>query len=656
MFVVSNARAQTCPTLGAVAPTGAGVVAAATAVAANAAANITAADTVFLTQSTAFIGAPPNPEPNQPGGGIWTRAVGGQVDIKSASTTTVTTQLPVGTTASMATVPCNTTVHSNFDGIQLGADLARLNWNGWNVHLGVTAGSVYTDNSVVGGSTVLQNSEGATTQVPFDSSAQIPFLGVYAAVTNGGFFADFLARADAYQTSFNSPANFLFNQNTHARGLSVSGSMGYHYVLPDSGGWFIEPSAGLLHSDVRLDPINMTGSPTAFVPAGGTLVGVTLAGTLTLNDITETIGRVGIRAGKSFSYGDLNLEPFAAVSVWHDFSGSMTGNFVSCPGCLHTGPPQNLVGLASNAVSITNFGTYGQYSVGLAGGLANTGWLGFVRVDYRNGSDLKGWDATGGFRYQLNPDKTAPGIPLKTPRPTAPAAQPVNWTGFYIGGIGGGQEGVAQFGYPGGRADPGVAGILGGVTTGYNWQWGAWVFGLEGDWAWTDAKGGVGCGPLRFDPTTNISSPLFEMTCNGQESWVATITPRLGFAWDRALLFVKGGIAFTREQFTATCNFGPINGQPIQFGIPGQACAPAVPTSPFSISNGFSASDVRAGGTVGFGVEFALTPHWSTKLEADYVDFGTHTLIASDGTPINVGMRSWQGKIGVNYRFFTGAL
>jgi opacity protein-like surface antigen len=657
VFVVSGARAQNCPTLGPVQPTGAGVVSTASAVAANAAADITAANTAFLTQSSAFIGAPPNPEPNQPGGGIWTRAVGGRVDITSASTSTNTFQQPVGNPVGSTTVvPCSTKVRSNFDGVQLGADLGRFNWNGWNVHWGLTAGSLYTNNSVVGGSTVLQNAQGATAQAPFDSSAQIPFIGGYAAVTNGGFFADFLVRADAYQMSFDSPANTLFNQNTHAHGLSVGGSMGYHYVLPNSGGWFIEPSAGGLYSKVSIDPINLTGSPTSFVTSP---FPATLPGTLTLNDITETIGRIGIRAGKSFSYGDLNLEPFAAVSVWHNFSGSTTGDFVSCPGCLHTGPPENQTGVGRNAITATNIGTYGQYSLGLAGGLANTGWLGFVRVDYRNGADLKGWDATGGIRYQLNPNKTAPAIPVKAL--PSPPTQPISWTGFYIGGIGGAQQGKAQFGYPGGSADPGVAGILGGVTTGYNWQRGMWVFGLEGDWTWTDAKGGVGCGPVSFDTATNFSSPLYQMTCNGQETWVATITPRLGIAWDRVLLFVKGGIAFTREQFTATCNFGLINGRLIHSvpggldGVPGQACAPAVPTSPFSTSNGFSASDKRAGGTVGFGAEFALTPNWSTKLEADYVDFGTHTLIASDGTPINAGMHAWQGKIGVNYRFFPGA-
>ena len=49
---------------------------------------IDAANTAFLSQSTAFIGSPPNPEPDQLGGGVWARGIGGQTDFKSTSTST----------------------------------------------------------------------------------------------------------------------------------------------------------------------------------------------------------------------------------------------------------------------------------------------------------------------------------------------------------------------------------------------------------------------------------------------------------------------------------------------------------------------------------------------------------------------------------------
>src|SRR5262245_42986175 len=69
LFALSGAQAQNCPSLGALAnaPNGAGVIGASSAVAANLAAVIAAANTAFLTQSTAFVGAPVNPQADQPG-------------------------------------------------------------------------------------------------------------------------------------------------------------------------------------------------------------------------------------------------------------------------------------------------------------------------------------------------------------------------------------------------------------------------------------------------------------------------------------------------------------------------------------------------------------------------------------------------------------
>src|SRR5262249_33672311 len=37
-------------------------------------------NTAFLTQSSAFIGSPANPQPNEMGGGIWARGIGGRID------------------------------------------------------------------------------------------------------------------------------------------------------------------------------------------------------------------------------------------------------------------------------------------------------------------------------------------------------------------------------------------------------------------------------------------------------------------------------------------------------------------------------------------------------------------------------------------------
>jgi opacity protein-like surface antigen len=648
LFSASGAQAQNCtvPSFGAVTDV-ASIAGISTSIAANIAANIAAANTAFLTQSTAFVGSPANPQPDQQGGGVWARGVGGEVDIKSSSSNLIVAQA-TGRPTTSANMPCNTKVRSDFDGIQVGADVARLNVNGWNIHFGATAGAIYLNNSVVGGAPA-GNPLLGNTQVPFDSSAQVPFIGTYLAVTNGGFFADFLIRADAYQMSLNSPGLNFYDQNVNAHGLSISGSAGYNYQIPDSGGWFIEPSAGLLYSRVKVDQLTMAGGTltVASVPLLG-LVPFSVPGTETFNDITDTIGRLGLRLGKSFSYGNLNVQPFAAVSVWHDFSGNATANWSSCTACLASN------GSITSAYSGTNIGTFGQYSLGVSASIADTGWVGFVRGDYRNGPNLNGWDATGGIRYQFTP-RQIPVIPVKArPSTVAPPAA-VTWAGLYVGAFAGAEEGAAHWGYPGGEVAPKLAGILGGFDLGYNWQNGPWVYGLEGDVSFTDSKGGIACGPVSIDNATLVSSPLFAMTCNARHSWVATITPRLGFTWGRELFYLKGGAAFTHEDFSATCDFGPLNGvnsliSGVAF-ITGQQCTPVNPSSPFSFSNGFTASSNRAGWTIGFGTEFALTPNWSAKAETDYVDFGNRTLTASDGTALNVGMHMWQAKIGINYHF-----
>jgi opacity protein-like surface antigen len=637
MLAASSARAETCnvPTF----PIGnvATIASIGTSVAANIAANIATANTAFLTQSTAFVNAPSDPKPDQQGGGVWTRAVVGQVDVKSVSSNSVGLQLPPGTTIATASEPCSTTVRSSFDGIQLGMDISRLNIDSWNIHVGATAGSLYLSNSIIGGAPLAVALAGTTTsQVPFDSSAQVPFIGAYLAVTHDRFFADLLVRADAYQTNLNSPGLNLYTQNMNARGLSVSGSAGYNYQIPDANGWFIEPSTGLLVSRVKVDPVHLAGSPSLFDSV--------VPGTETFDDIVDIIGRVGLRVGTSFALGSLNVQPFAAASVWHDFGGNANAHFVTCPGCAAIGPNPSAL---TDAFSGTNIGTYGQYSLGVSSAIGNTGWIGFVRADYRNGPNLSGWDGTGGIRYQFTPGEVAPNsMPVKAP----PARNAVTWDGLYIGAVAGAEQGTSHFGYASGSADPRIAGILGGFDLGYNRQNGAWVYGVEGEADLTDAKGGVGCGPLAVSTTTGTASPLFAVTCNSGQSWVASVTPRLGYAWDRELFYVKGGLALTRESSIATCDFGPRNGVLTLFGFPGQACAPVSPTSFLSTTDGFSGSTFRAGWTVGYGVQFALTRNWSAKAETDYFDFGNRTLIASDGTPLSVGVHGWQAKIGVNYR------
>ena len=194
-----------------------------------------------------------------------------------------------------------------------------------------------------------------------------------------------------------------------------------------------------------------------------------------------------------------------------------------------------------------------------------------------------------------------------------------------------------------GAVDPHVAGIIGGIQGGHNWQVGAWVYGIEGDWGATNLKGGQSCSPL------GLNIAFFNTTCNTSADWIATLTGRLGYSWwDRALFYVKAGVAWTDAKYAMTCNAGPLNGGLI-IGV-NDECRNASGT----LVNLLTASDTTAGFTVGFGGEFALTPSWSAKAEYAYIDFGDRTLATSDGSIFNLGLRVNQVKVGMNYRFNAG--
>ena len=571
--------------------------------------SIEAANSIFLTQSTAFVSAPANPKPDSQGSGVWARGVGGEVEFKGNSTV----NFNLGRFGPTGTSGCDAQFRQDFGGFQLGQDVARLNLMGWNIHIGSTAGYISTSG----------NSEGNAT--PFSTSSQVPFVGAYAAATNGGFFVDGLVRWNWFENSLNSPVINLNDQKLDAHGVSISGSLGYHWDVPNSA-WFIEPSVAAIWSRTSVDPLNLS---TSVVNSAGTVV----PGTLTFNTIDSFIGRAGLRFGTTLQSGDLIYQPFAAVSVWHEFADDVQANYSACVACFGS------TGTAGASIVTPNIGTYGQYSLGVNGQLANTGWLGYLRVDYRNGDHIEGWSGTGGIRYQFTPTPDAPAAGLYKAPVKAPVVERApNWTGLYIGAFAGADYGNAKVGFPdaGFASGPQVAGALAGGTVGYNYQIGSWVLGVEGEAGWTNARGSVAC--------TGADNPnqvvLFSTDCAAKADFLAMATGRLGYAMGRALYYGKAGAAWTHEAFTVTCN------QPAGTVAP-QTCLNPAGANLAQISVG----ENRVGWTVGYGVEFAFTPNWSAKGEFNYIDFGNRNLTAIDGTVINAGTRIAEGKIGVNYRF-----
>jgi len=591
-------------------------------------------NSVFLTQQgSAFVSAPANPAPNQPGGGVWARAVGGEANITTTSVTNGTANgtLPgVGTVNNASSTTCANSQHDSFAGLQVGADIARLNWNGWNVHVGTTAGylgSKETDNN------------------GFNNTVQVPFFGEYVVVTKGRFFADFMVREDFFNISLNNPGFSFFSQPVAAHGYSVSTSAGYNFDLGQ--GWFAEPSGGFVYSKTTVDSFINPGIPAVPIP-----------GLVQTNDIESELGRLSLRVGRTIETPNVIWQPFGTVSVFHEFAGNVVANYTSLPNSAFvSGIPVTF----NQTTSTTRIGTYGQYSVGVAGQVVNTGWLGFVRVDYRNGDHIDGWTGNAGIRYQFTPELIASVMPVKVKAPPHPYIAPTNWTGFYVGGFAGvaaGRTDIQFVGapYPLAGERPWVMGGLGGFELGYNYQFAnKIVLGVEGDVGATNLHGGRTSGGTDGVSGTGITtafSPQF-FTSTDTTNWMSTATVRLGYAWERTLFYVKGGAAFEDSSTTVNCIYGP-TGAAIGVGGALRQCLNQALVQTGSISTPWY---TRAGWTIGYGTEFDLGKNWSAKAEYDYMSFGSHTALASDGTTYLTD-KSWvsQVKIGVNYKFTPDAV
>jgi outer membrane autotransporter protein len=580
-------------------------------------------NTAFLTQQgSAFVSAPANPAPDQPGGGVWARGVGGEVNLKTTSTSAGVTTRSDGLVNNASTV-CNNSQHESFAGVQIGADIARLNWSGWNVHLGTTAGYLgakSTDNN------------------GFSDTFQVPFWGTYLVATKGRFFADLMVRQEFYNVSVNNVASNYFNQPIGAHGYSISTSAGYNFDLGNN--WFIEPSAGFIYSRTSVDNFVNPGTPA-----------LAIAGLITTNDVVSEIGRASLRVGKTIETPNIIWQPFASASVFHEFAGNVISNYASLPNGSFNG---GLVAPFAQTTATSRVGTYGQYSLGIAGQIVNTGWLGFARVDYRNGNNIDGWTGNAGIRYQFTPEMIAAVMPVKVKAPPRPFIGPTVWSGFYVGGFGGVAAGRTDIGFVGDPTSgnrPWVFGGLGGIDLGYNYQVNSWVFGVEGDVAAANVHGGRPAGTADGLSAGGLSvgfSPAF-FTVQDKTNWMATATGRVGYAWGRTLYYVKGGAAFEDSSTTVSCIYGPTGQTPLVPGPGFRSCL----NQAGAVTAGFNTANyTRVGWTLGYGTEFDLGKNWSAKAEYDYLSFGRHTALATDGTTFLTD-KSYvsQVKVGVNYRF-----
>jgi len=262
--------------------------------------SINSVNTAFLTQSSAFVGSPANPQPDQLGGGIWARGVGGHL---GAGTTATAGNINFGT-PQQGSITCNTRTLQDFAGVQIGTDFARLNVNGWNLHAGSTVGYL--------GSRTQDATPGLNPPASFRDGLQIPFVGFYGAASYGGFLVDAQIRGDFFQNEASDDNNGLSRQLFNARGISLTGNVAYNQNLGSQ--WFIEPSAGIVWSRTRVDPLNVPGTGILGTPVGP---GFVPPWVLTVNDTESVLGRLGVRVGTTVTSGSMIWQPFGSLSVFY---------------------------------------------------------------------------------------------------------------------------------------------------------------------------------------------------------------------------------------------------------------------------------------------------------------------------------------------------
>jgi outer membrane immunogenic protein len=246
-------------------------------------------------------------------------------------------------------------------------------------------------------------------------------------------------------------------------------------------------------------------------------------------------------------------------------------------------------------------------------------------------------------------------LPYRTaaPAPYVAAAPMFTWTGFYVGLNAGGawNDGrslsstgfVAPDPFVFGSGNNDDVGFTGGAQIGYNMQFGSFVAGVEADINYLDRNGG-GSGAF---PAIAAGAPAFtDFAVGGGNSgnWFGTVRGKLGFAFDRAMIYGTGGLAYGARSGS---------GSIIQRDFDGVA------TTTFTTLAGTGGNGNNIGWTLGAGMEYAFTNSMSFKVEYLHVDMGSNSRTFATVAPAPIAstitVRNENKfdvvRAGVNFRF-----
>ena len=224
-----------------------------------------------------------------------------------------------------------------------------------------------------------------------------------------------------------------------------------------------------------------------------------------------------------------------------------------------------------------------------------------------------------------------------------------NWTGFYIGlhvGYGwndlkwtdtdtdtfspGSPPGPPDLLGPEVLVEQSAGGVIAGGTIGYNFQFGHhWVIGAVGEFSFNDVS-----------DSSSVHTESFTNDFQTNSEWEGTFAGRLGFAWNKALFYAKGGGAVLQQNYSLRHT--------------------VLDEGPGNHVDHFDADQTWFSPMVGGGFEYMLTCHWTLKAEYQCLILGKDDIVGTnveaDTGPeretYEVDLKNQHSvRFGLNYKF-----
>jgi len=200
---------------------------------------------------------------------------------------------------------------------------------------------------------------------------------------------------------------------------------------------------------------------------------------------------------------------------------------------------------------------------------------------------------------------------LPVPAPQLPPGyvpyQNYNWSSVYVGGNAGYGFATATVSDDfGDSISEDLNGFIGGGQAGANYQIGAFVFGIEGDFDWSNQS---------------HTTSAFGASETDKIDWVGTVRGRLGGAYDRWFFYITAGGGEGQLSANLSTPFGSV-----------------------------SASKSRTVWTAGAGVEYGITENLSARVEYLYLDTGDINLATINGFNITGRVQDNLIRGGLNLR------